>query len=57
VPNEVARISAIHGGPPYDTVSSTTAAAPIATAAHCNRRSLSCRMTTPNRTVNSGLMK
>jgi len=57
VAKEKARVREIHGGCPYPTVSTSTAAAPIPTAAHCTGRSRSLSSSTPIAMVTRGLMK
>lgn len=47
----------IHGGRPYPTVRTSTAAAPTPTAVHCTGRSRSLSSSTPMAMVTSGLMK
>lgn len=47
----------IHGGRPYPTVRTSTAAAPTPTAVHCTGRSRSLSSSTPIAMVTSGLMK
>jgi hypothetical protein len=57
VAKEKARVREIHGSRPYPTVSTTTAAKPTPTAAHCTGRIRSFRSSTPIAIVTSGLMK
>lgn len=57
VAKEKARLREIHGGRPYPTVSTSTAAKPTPTATHCAGRSRSFRISTPIAMVTRGLMK